>query len=74
MSERAAEFIADWLAENVHEVPESEREEKAAELTEKCLADGRAAGLHADELNNASQEGLHHLILDKLGGVERPPH
>ena len=74
MSERAAQFVADWIAKNVHEVPEPEREAKAAELTEKCLADGRAAGIHAEEMTNATEQGLHHEILAELGGVEMPPH
>ncbi|NHK28049.1 DUF768 domain-containing protein [Parvularcula flava] len=74
MSERASEFLAEWVGKNVNKVPEDQREKKAEQLTEQCLEDARAQGIHADELNNAAQDGLHHYILAELGGVEQPPH
>ncbi|GGD14250.1 DUF768 domain-containing protein [Aquisalinus flavus] len=74
MSERASNFLADWIGKHVHQVPEGEREQKAEQLTEQCLEDARAQGIHADELNNATQTGLHHYILAELGGIELPPH
>ena len=74
MSDRAIEFLQEWISEKVHVPPMSARIEKEAEvLARECAAEAAEAGVPLEDIEEEVGD-LEDLITTKLEDAARAEH
>lgn len=63
MSNRAREFLNHWKLEHVTELPHERRLREVVRLVTECRNDAASAGIPADELRAAADDGLFRHLL-----------
>jgi hypothetical protein len=71
MSERAREFLAQWLEDNIVPVADEHRLRETVRLVALCREDAVAAGLAPAELRAAAGDDLIRTMLAALGEAAR---
>jgi hypothetical protein len=69
MSDRAREFLVDWLAGHIHPLPVTRRLTEAVRLATACREDATVAGIPLQEIRNVADGDL---ILKMLHALDTP--